>query len=66
MLLPRCLECNTKLIVITKESIKDPALSKAIQYYQDFKQCSECNKIYWEGSHYQKMQNFLDSIRKKQ
>ncbi|MFY9150597.1 MAG: Mut7-C RNAse domain-containing protein [Prolixibacteraceae bacterium] len=57
--LTRCLNCNSKLVHVEKDVIVNQLQAKTIQYYTEFFQCSGCNKIYWKGSHYEKMLQFI-------
>jgi hypothetical protein len=57
----RCIECNNILEVIEKEKIKDRLPSKVKQWQNEFRYCKHCDKIYWKGTHYNRM---LDIIRK--
>jgi uncharacterized protein len=61
-LFTRCLECNGLLTDVSKEEIIDRLLPKTRQYYTDFKRCSECNRIYWNGSHYFRMKTDIDAL----
>lgn len=58
----RCIRCNGLLHTVDKTEVEDHLLSKTKQYYHEFKQCLDCKHVYWKGSHYQKMQRFIDSI----
>lgn len=58
----RCIHCNGKLKIVKKSSIEAQLELQTRQYYQHFKQCQKCRKIYWQGSHYENMQKLLDSI----
>jgi len=58
----RCVECNGKIIKVDKETILDKLLPKTILYYNDFFQCNCCERIYWRGSHYEQMQQFIEKI----
>lgn len=51
----RCLECNGELVAVDKTEVVDQLPPKTKDYYQDFYHCTSCKKVYWEGSHYQKM-----------
>ena len=58
----RCLECNGILKQVSKTEIierLDPATRK---YYKTFFICNKCDKIYWKGSHYKQMTEFLREI----
>lgn len=48
----RCMVCNGKLISVQKEAIMDRLEPKTKVYFQEFKQCAACRKIYWAGSHH--------------
>lgn len=58
----RCLECNGKIVSIPKESILEKLPNNTKQYYDDFYQCSDCQRIYWEGSHFQKLKAFIQNL----
>jgi hypothetical protein len=58
----RCLECNKILQDVNKEAIADSLMPKTRKYYSDFKKCPGCNRIFWEGSHYEKMKIIIENI----
>lgn len=64
LLLPfsRCMACNGLLNEVAKETIIDHLLPLTKKYYWRFKQCANCGKIYWHGSHHIKMKAKLDKI----
>lgn len=51
----RCLVCNGWLNRADKTAIVDLLEPNTARYYDDFWRCSECGRIYWKGSHYQRM-----------
>jgi uncharacterized protein with PIN domain len=51
----RCLVCNGVLASVDKTSILDQLEPKTKRYYQVFRQCVNCQRIYWEGSHLENM-----------
>jgi uncharacterized protein with PIN domain len=51
----RCLVCNGVLASVDKTSILDQLEPKTKHYYQVFRQCVNCQRIYWEGSHLENM-----------
>jgi uncharacterized protein with PIN domain len=55
----RCTTCNGSLQVVDKASIADRLMGKTIQYYQQFSLCQQCDKVFWKGSHYRHMREFL-------
>lgn len=58
----RCLDCNGLIHPIDKKKITGSIPSKVSLYYDRFFRCSTCGKIYWEGSHFVSMKNFIDSL----
>ena len=58
----RCLRCNALLNSVAKEAILDRLQTKTNRYYDEFRICPACNRIYWTGSHYEHMQRFVQSI----
>jgi uncharacterized protein len=60
----RCTECNGMLEVVSKEDIASRLFPKTLAYYSSFKRCPDCNRIYWEGSHYERMRKYIDSVIK--
>lgn len=60
--LTRCIECNNELIKIDKKEILSQLQPKTILYYEDFYTCTNCSKIYWKGSHYKRMKNFIEKL----
>jgi len=59
----RCLECNTELTKIAKEKITGDIPPKVNQSQEEFYKCPECGKLYWKGTHYQKMLSFVRRIK---
>jgi len=59
----RCLECNSLLEDISKEEVAETLLPKTKQYYDIFKKCPGCNRVYWNGSHFENMKKQLDILR---
>ncbi len=58
----RCLDCNGLIKKIKKTKIVPPLPDHVLSCYQEFFQCSICNKIYWQGSHFQKMKEKISLI----
>lgn len=57
----RCLNCNTPLVPVSKESILHRLEPKTKLYFNDFKICRTCDKIIWKGSHHDHMVSSLKS-----
>jgi len=49
----RCAVCNKRLrAAVDRDEIKDLVPDYVYHNYNSFMRCSNCGKIYWEGSHY--------------
>lgn len=59
----RCIHCNGLLETVTKNSILERLEPKTREHYDDFRRCNSWDKIYWKGSHYEKMQEFIEGVR---
>jgi len=55
----RCMGCNTELIDVQKEKIVDRIPPRTREFYDVFRMCPACRQIYWEGSHFEKMKEFI-------
>ena len=56
----RCLVCNGIIKKVSKKSIANLLPDKVQMYFNEFFQCSSCHKLYWKGSHYEKMKRDID------
>jgi len=61
-ILSRCSLCNTQLISIDKEQVKNKGPENVYQTNETFWICPNCHKIYWRGSHYDKILQKIKSL----
>ena len=54
----RCPLCNSVLDKRNKDSIDKLIPAKVLNMHERFYFCKQCNKVYWEGSHFKKLQEF--------
>lgn len=54
-----CLECNGRIVRIKKEKIIKRLPPKVREYFNEFFACQRCRKVYWRGSHYEKLSNIV-------
>jgi uncharacterized protein with PIN domain len=62
----RCLRCNGLLSPVSKETIIDLLPPQIQQSVDEFHRCLECSQIYWQGSHYERMQKFIEGVLNSQ
>jgi uncharacterized protein with PIN domain len=60
----RCMECNGLLTEVPKAVIYDRLLPLTRELFDNFRTCPGCNRIYWEGSHYENMRKYIDNVIK--
>jgi uncharacterized protein with PIN domain len=60
--LTRCIPCNGLLVPASKEVILERLEPLTRKYYHSFHICEECRKIYWPGSHQEKINRFIENI----
>lgn len=59
----RCLRCNERLRRVEKIQILDRLEPLTQKYYNEFSFCYKCDKLYWKGSHYERMQSFISNLK---
>ncbi len=58
----RCLLCNTRLESVSKEAVSERLPPKVREQRAEFYICRACDRIYWKGSHYERMAQFVNRI----
>jgi uncharacterized protein with PIN domain len=58
----RCLRCNHPLEPVKKEVILDRLEPLTKAYFNDFHICPDCQQIYWQGSHYERMIKVVEQV----
>lgn len=59
----RCIECNTVLNKVKKENIINQLPSKVKEWHEEYYECPGCKRIYWKGTHYEKMIKLIKRIK---
>ena len=55
----RCLRCNGLLAPVDKAAVAVRLPPRTREHYDEFHRCQGCGGIYWQGSHYARMQHFI-------
>ena len=58
----RCLSCNTPLRTIDKAQIAARLPPGVRQSHERFAICDGCARVFWEGTHWQRMRRLVDSL----
>ena len=59
--LTRCLNCNDRHVPVEKLEILHRLEERTSTYYTEFFSCPSCDQIYWKGSHYDHMLEFIET-----
>jgi hypothetical protein len=59
----RCIKCNGKLEMVEKEKIIEQLEPLTKKYFNKFYRCTHCHSIFWEGSHFEYMTGFINTIK---
>jgi uncharacterized protein with PIN domain len=58
----RCVHCNALLRPVEKDVVSQRLLPETKEHYQEFYICPACERIYWKGSHYRRMQKLIAHV----
>jgi len=58
----RCVLCNSPLIPFSKEEACKIVPDYVCRTQEVFGQCPECKRVYWKGTHYERMVGILKKI----
>ncbi|MBW0448779.1 twitching motility protein PilT [bacterium M00.F.Ca.ET.228.01.1.1] len=57
-----CLMCNAPLRRIGRDEVGDRAPDGVLQRHKQFVTCDVCRRVFWEGTHWQRMRALIDSV----
>ena len=57
-----CSLCNGEIVSVSKDLVKGQLKTLTKKHHKRFFMCSRCKKIYWEGSHHDRIKNFINSL----
>lgn len=58
----RCLRCNGLLAPVAKAAVIDQLEPKTRLYYDEFQRCTQCGRVYWQGSHFERLERFIAEV----
>ncbi|MBW8831908.1 MAG: Mut7-C ubiquitin/RNAse domain-containing protein [Burkholderiales bacterium] len=57
-----CMSCNEPLHPIAKALIEPTLPPRVRESYERFSTCDVCRRVFWEGSHWQRMRTMVDDL----
>jgi len=58
----RCLLCNEVLAAMPKEAVEGRVPDFIYKMYESFHFCPRCQRIYWPGTHFQRMKKEFEEL----
>jgi uncharacterized protein with PIN domain len=59
----RCMTCNGGLVAIARGDVADLVPPRVYRRFRSFKQCKECRRVYWRGTHFVRLQRLVERYR---
>jgi uncharacterized protein with PIN domain len=59
----RCVACNGLLEPVEKADVEEQLEPLTRKYYDRFFRCSDCSKVYWHGTHVERMEQLIEEVK---
>ncbi len=60
-----CIECNVPLVPRGKEEVRGLVPPHVFRNHEQFVQCPVCRRVFWRGTHWEKMMAEIENLRNK-
>lgn len=57
----RCMQCGGELEEVDKDQVRGEVPPKTLRWLDRYYRCRQCGKLYWEGTHWERIQRTLES-----
>lgn len=61
----RCAVCNTSLLIKDKKEVAGKAPPFVYATINEYRECPQCERIYWHGSHRKRIESILGEVKKQ-
>jgi uncharacterized protein len=58
----RCLACNGPVRPVERELVEGALPEYTRMAYERFRRCESCQKVYWAGAHFARLQSLVDAV----
>ncbi len=58
----RCIRCNGELEAVAKAEVEAELEPETRRAFQRFRRCRACGKVYWRGSHFERMDRLVREV----
>jgi len=59
----RCMACNGLLEPVSKDEARVVIPPRTAELHDEFNQCNQCGRVFWKGSHYERMRRWIEQLR---
>ena len=59
----RCMACNALLNPVSQEEVRGLVPARIAEVYDAFLRCEQCGRVYWKGSHYDRMRQWVETLQ---
>ncbi len=56
-----CTVCNGAMATVSGDEVADRVPPRSRQFYDDYRRCLDCGRVYWKGTHYERLRRLLDA-----
>jgi len=60
--LTRCMVCNEALRETSRAEVGGRVPQRTLAWCNEFRECAGCGRVYWEGSHCQRMRRWIEQL----
>jgi uncharacterized protein with PIN domain len=61
----RCVRCNALVVPVDAGAVAERLLPQTRAGFRQFHRCQGCERIYWRGSHYDRLSRLLERVRER-
>ena len=59
----RCMECNGLITPVGKSEVVHLLEPLTKRYFSDFRQCPDCERVFWRGSHHARLETIVAAVK---
>jgi uncharacterized protein len=60
----RCLRCNTPILSVAATTVVEHVPTRIRAAFREFWHCPGCTRIFWRGSHYDRLSSLIERVRR--
>lgn len=62
----RCTQCNGLVRPLARDDVAGRVPPRIAEHFDQFSSCMDCGRVYWKGSHYDRMQGIIERLLRKE